>query len=200
MELVILILSYCIGGIPFGYLIAKAVKKIDIRKFGSGNIGATNVTRVVGKKWGITVFFLDFLKGLIPLLLLHLFIFHPSPLIQITVAIGAIAGHNWTPFLRFKGGKGVSTSLGVIAGLSIKFPLLVIPFLLSLIVWTTIFFIGKIVSIASLGAIFTFSITTLFLKDLPQEIKLFSFLIFILALIMHKKNIKNLFTRREFRF
>ena len=73
-EFILLALSFFLGSIPFGYLVARSVKKIDIRKFGSGNIGATNVVRVVGKKWGILVFALDFLKGLIPPLAVNIFL------------------------------------------------------------------------------------------------------------------------------
>ena len=128
-----LVLSYFLGGIPFGFLVVRLIRKVDIRTVGSGNIGATNVTRVIGKKWGILVFILDFLKGFLAPLIVPLFIKEPSTFIFILAVIAVVCGHNWTPFLQFKGGKGVSTTLGGIMGLACKFPQLLILFLISVI-------------------------------------------------------------------
>src|SRR3989338_8377679 len=105
--------AYFTGSIPFGLLIARAVKGIDLREHGSKNIGATNVFRVVGKKWGILAFFLDALKGAVPVILSSVLI----PAFRETswplwFGIAAILGHIFSPWLSFKGGKGVATSLG----------------------------------------------------------------------------------------
>jgi len=195
----LLILSYFIGGIPFGFLVVYLVKKADIRGLGSGNIGATNVTRVIGKKWGIFVFVLDFLKGFIVPLVVPFFVSNPPTFLFILAIIAVVCGHNWTPFLQFKGGKGVSTSLGGIAGLSLQFSSLLLLFLIAIFAWVVVFFIFKIVSLASLVSVFSFFVFSL-IFSLPLEFKVFSLLLFIFILIRHKKNIKNLLKNREFHF
>ena len=195
----LLILSYLIGGIPFGFLAVYLVKKADIRGLGSGNIGATNVTRVLGKKWGISVFVLDFLKGFIAPLIVPFFVNNPPTFLFILAIIAVVCGHNWTPFLQFKGGKGVSTSLGGIAGLSLQFSSLIILFLIAIVAWVAVFFIFKIVSLASLVSAFSFFVFSL-IFSLPIEFKIFSLLLFVFILIRHKKNIKSLLENKEFHF
>ena len=195
----LLILSYLIGGIPFGFLAVYLVKKTDIRGLGSGNIGATNVTRVLGKKWGISVFVLDFLKGFIAPLSVPFFVSNPPTLLFILAIIAVVCGHNWTPFLQFKGGKGVSTSLGGIAGLSLQFSSLLILFLIAIFAWVAVFFIFKVVSLASLVSVFSFFVFSL-IFSLPLEFKVFSLLLFVFILIRHKKNIKNLLKNKESHF
>ena len=200
MEAVnLLILSYLIGGIPFGFLAVYLVKKADIRGLGSGNIGATNVTRVLGKKWGISVFVLDFLKGFIVPLIVPFFVSNPPTFLFILAIIAVVCGHNWTPFLQFKGGKGVSTSLGGIAGLSLQFSSLLILFLIAIFAWVAVFFIFKVVSLASLVSVFSFFVFSL-IFSLPLEFKVFSLLLFVFILIRHKKNIKNLLKNKESHF
>ena len=198
----LLIVSYFIGSIPFGFLLAWWVKKIDIRNFGSGNIGATNVFRVVGGGWGILVFILDFLKGFFPLFLVRLYS-APSPkyiyIIAALVAVCAVCGHNWSIFLKFRGGKGVATSLGVIVGLSLIFPKLWIVLALSFSVWIAVFLICRYVSLASILSALSFFILSLTFV-LPKEMKVLSFLLFIFILVRHKKNIKRLLNREEKRF
>jgi len=108
--------AYFIGAIPFGYLVAK-VKGVDILSAGSGNIGATNVIRVLGKRLGMLVFVLDVLKGFLPAIAAYLLLGH-SQVDAFAVGMGAVAGHCLSPFLRFKGGKGVATGLGVLFGAS----------------------------------------------------------------------------------
>ena len=195
----LLILSYLIGGIPFGFLVVYLVKKADIRGLGSGNIGATNVTRVLGKKWGISVFVLDFLKGFIVPLIVPFFVSNPPTFLFILAIIAVVCGHNWTPFLQFKGGKGVSTSLGGIAGLSVQFSLLLILFLIAVSIWVVAFFISKTLSLASLASAFSFFVFSL-IFSLPLEFKAFSLLLFVFILIRHKKNIKNLLKNKESHF
>jgi len=199
LKYTLLILSYILGSIPFGYLISYAVKRIDIRNFGSGNIGATNVVRVVGKKWGILVFILDFLKGLSGPCLVAYFAGGASNFLIILAAVFAVCGHNWSIFLKFKGGKGVSTSLGAVAGLGFVFPQLWVVLATSLAVWVIIFRIFKYVSIASLAAAATLFVSSL-IFSLPGEIKIFSLLLFAFIVFRHKKNIKDLLKRRENRF
>jgi glycerol-3-phosphate acyltransferase PlsY len=193
-----LILSYLLGSIPFGLVISYLVKGIDIRKYGSGNIGATNVVRVVGKGWGILVFILDFFKGLTPLLLAKIII-APSNLIYVILALASVCGHNWPLFLKFKGGKGVATSLGALCALAVIFPKLWLVLAISLGVWVLAFYLSRYVSLASILLGLSFFLFS-FILSLPKEIKAFSFLIFVFILIRHNKNIKNLFARKEHRF
>jgi glycerol-3-phosphate acyltransferase PlsY len=114
---------YLVGSIPTGYLLGR-LRGIDIRRHGSGNIGATNVWRVMGRNWGIVAFAFDFLKGFLPLYLVRTFSFSfpetgswSVSLLLVICGLAAIIGHNYTPWLGFKGGKGIATSAGVLAAL-----------------------------------------------------------------------------------
>lgn len=142
--------SYLVGAIPFGYLIARA-RGMDIRRLGSGNIGATNVFRAVGKGWGILTFFCDALKGFAPVFFLPRIAGGGASAVelqglQVLCACMAIAGHNWPIYLGFKGGKGVATSTGALLGLAPA------GLLIGFGVWLVVFLIGRYVSLASLAA------------------------------------------------
>jgi glycerol-3-phosphate acyltransferase PlsY len=136
--------AYLIGSVPFGLLIAKTKGK-DIRKIGSGNIGATNVLRCLGKPLGITCFVLDVLKGYLPAALFPL-VGKIDPSFGILFGALAILGHNFPIFLKFKGGKGVATSAGVLLGIA---PLAV---LIGIAIWAAVFFISGYVSLGSIIA------------------------------------------------
>jgi len=138
--------AYLAGSIPFGLLVGYAVKGIDIRKHGSGNLGATNVFRVVGKKWGIGVLFLDALKGYLVLVGLVHWLTELGPYTQLGLGVTAILGHVFPIWLRFKGGKGVATSLGVFLALIPG------PALVTFGVWIAVFVLSRIISLASLAA------------------------------------------------
>jgi glycerol-3-phosphate acyltransferase PlsY len=155
MQIVLLIIgSYFLGAIPFGLLIAKA-HGIDLRKIGSGNIGATNVSRALGKKWAYICFILDVAKGLLPMLAAAI-ILPPQKtssdlLLWLAVGIAAIVGHVLPIYLKFRGGKGVATSLGVVLGL---WPYFTIPGLIIFAVWALCVVIWHYISLASIiGAI-----------------------------------------------
>jgi glycerol-3-phosphate acyltransferase PlsY len=112
---------YLAGSVPFGYLAGK-MRGIDVRQHGSGNIGATNVYRVMGRNWGLTVFLFDFLKGFLPLYLLRRLSFPEATtssvsLLLVLCGLAVILGHNYTPWLGFKGGKGIASSAGVLGAL-----------------------------------------------------------------------------------
>ena len=107
--------AYLVGGIPFGFLIGQA-RGVDVRTVGSKNIGATNVFRTVGKKWGLVAFVCDVLKGLVPTLLAKRFAADPSWL-PLAVGVACVVGHMLTPYMKFKGGKGVATAFGMLIGL-----------------------------------------------------------------------------------
>ena len=198
-KLIIILASYILGSIPFGYVIPYYIKKIDIRNFGSGNIGATNVFRVVGKGWGIFVFVLDFLKGFLPVFIASILVPQAPDYIFISIPILAVCGHNWSIFMKFKGGKGVATSLGGVSGLSLVFPDLGVILILAVFSWIAIFLIFKYVSFASILASFIFFVLSLFFSQ-PLGIKLISFLLFIFILVRHKSNMKRLLNRKENHF
>ena len=106
--------AYLVGSIPFGFLIGK-MRGVDVRTVGSKNIGATNVYRTVGKKWGLLAFFCDFLKGLVPVILAQRF----GGEVHLPLAVGlmTVVGHMFTCFMKFKGGKGIATGFGMLVGL-----------------------------------------------------------------------------------
>jgi glycerol-3-phosphate acyltransferase PlsY len=148
--------AYLIGSTPFGVLIARA-HGLDLRQAGSGNVGATNVGRVVGRKWGYVCFVLDVLKGFGPVLLAGLFlrgsgdevISAYKQAVWLAVAFGAISGHVFSFWLKFRGGKGVATSLGVLVGF---YPYFTGTGLAALGIWLAVVFIGRYVSLASIIA------------------------------------------------
>lgn len=188
------IVAYFIGGIPFGLIIGKIFFKIDVRSSGSGNIGATNVTRLCGKTAGIATFVLDALKGAITILIAwKLFdIPHTS---QILIAVGAILGHSFSPYLKFKGGKGVATSFACLFTVALPIAIYVAIFwVMSMLVFAT-------VGIASISAALLLIISGIMmgvtLVSQKSSIVLFydaSFWIFVGALVIvkHIPNIKNI--------
>ena len=117
MFVALLVFAYLLGSLPIGLIVGKAVRGIDVREHGSGNIGATNVWRTLGPVWGSLVFALDVGKGLAPVLLAQRNAAHIAWL-PVAAGLAAILGHNFSVFLKFKGGKGVATTLGVAFGLS----------------------------------------------------------------------------------
>lgn len=122
MEIVLWIVgAYLVGGIPFGYLIGR-MRGVDVRTVGSKNIGATNVFRTVGKPWGVAALFCDILKGLVPVLAARHFasgvVFSPMRVeLALAVGVAAVLGHMLTPYMKFRGGKGVATAFGMLIGL-----------------------------------------------------------------------------------
>ncbi len=144
-------LAYLLGSIPFGLMVGKS-KGVDPRKAGSGNIGATNVGRLLGKKFFAIVFVLDLLKGLLPMLAAALVLRNESLdrrtyLLWLAVGFAAILGHMFSLFLGFKGGKGVATSTGVLLGL---WPYFTIPAFVGALVWTVTFKLWRYVSLSSI--------------------------------------------------
>lgn len=196
-----IIASYFIGSIPTAYIFGRVLKGIDIRKFGSGNVGATNALRVLGKKAGISVLIIDMLKGLIPVVLLGKLITGLSPkinaeLIYIVIGVTCILGHNWTVFLSFKGGKGMATTLGVLLGLSLVLPGLKIIFGLIILAWIIVFTATRIVSAASVISAITLPILTICFKKSALLIAL-SIILSSLIILRHKANIARLLQGKE---
>ena len=151
MFIVVLAGSYLLGSIPFGYLIGR-IAGIDIRRTGSCNIGATNVVRVLGKKYGYAVFLLDFFKGFGAVKLSMLLAMRSLPgwnspeLFGIIAAVSSVVGHSYPLWLKFKGGKGVATSAGAL------FALTAIGGLIGLGIWIVVFWLTRYVSVASITA------------------------------------------------
>jgi len=195
----VLISAYLLGSIPFGYLIGRKAGKMDIRTEGSGNIGATNVARVIGLKWGVLVFVLDLLKGVLPPLILLALTSSSKPFLFIFAGLAAVCGHNWPLFLGFKGGKGVSTSLGAVIGLCLVFPDFWLSVIGALASWTVLFLLFRIVSIASLSAAAVFFALSL-VAAVPFELKIFSLVLFGFIVLRHRSNIKSLISKKEHRF
>jgi glycerol-3-phosphate acyltransferase PlsY len=180
--------SYVLGSIPTGFVWCKA-RGIDIRTVGSGNIGATNVMRALGKPIGITVLLIDIAKGFVPVFALPaLFPQLDRTMLQIVCCVAVITGHNWTCWLKFKGGKGVATSAGALLAM------LPVPLLCALAVWGLVFAIWRYVSLASIASAVAVPVATWFVKP-----EFFWFTVFIgaLAIYKHKSNIQRLLAGTE---
>ena len=154
----LIIFAYLLGALPFGFLIGKAHGK-DLRQIGSGNIGATNAARVLGKKWGIICFLLDVGKGLVPMLLVPALGLIAQPLttgqlvLWILVGVAAVLGHVFPVYLGFKGGKGVATSLGIVLGL---WPYFTVCGIAVFVIWAATLAIWRYVSLSSIIAAVSF--------------------------------------------
>jgi glycerol-3-phosphate acyltransferase PlsY len=192
--------AFLLGSIPTGYLVARA-KGIDIRQHGSGNIGATNVFRTLGKPLGVLVFFLDALKGFAAVAVASALApatGDTGTWAGIVAAVAAIAGHNYTPWLGFRGGKGIATSAGVLLALM---PLAVLAIA---IVWFLVFQISRYVSVASIAAAAALpvAIAAFWHYGLGGNAPLlgFALLISLLAIWRHRSNIQRLMNGTESRF
>ncbi|MGA7829074.1 MAG: glycerol-3-phosphate 1-O-acyltransferase PlsY [Geobacteraceae bacterium] len=188
---ILLLCSYCIGSIPTGLLLAKAFGGVDIRTQGSGNIGATNVYRTMGRKVGILTLIGDCLKGLLPVLAaksLHL----PAEWVAL-IGLAAFLGHIFPVFLRFKGGKGVATALGVFLATS---PLAVLG---ALCVFITVLVSWRYVSLASLTAAAVMPLLITLIYRNPIFVAM-SIVISVTVLLKHHENIKRLRNGTENKF
>lgn len=198
--IIALIAAYLIGAIPFGWLIGK-YNGVDIRTVGSGNIGATNVTRSIGKAAGRLCFAADFVKGFLPTLVAH-WLFPEHPAAVLGVAAAAILGHMFPCYLKFRGGKGISTSAG--AALAI----VPYPLLLALVAWLVLFGLTKYVSVGSIGAAIAlicgawagriFQIGSPAAQSLVTAI--FCTVLGVVAIYRHRENIRRLYNGTENRF
>ncbi|MDD2866177.1 MAG: glycerol-3-phosphate 1-O-acyltransferase PlsY [Candidatus Omnitrophota bacterium] len=199
-----LLISYLLGAIPTAYLFGRLFKGIDLRQHGSGNLGATNAFRVLGKGAGTLVLIIDILKGTAAVLLSRYVFFDSQanislPFYLCLAAVCAVAGHNWTVFLGFKGGKGVATSLGVLIAFSIlieKFSILV---LLATGSWLAIFLATGFVSLASVICSAALPILGLVLR-IPVSVEIFLAILGVFSIIRHKTNIYRLLQKKESRF
>jgi glycerol-3-phosphate acyltransferase PlsY len=184
LKVVVYVFAYLIGSIPSAYWYAKYFHGIDIRQHGSGNVGATNSLRVLGKKAGIIVLIIDLLKGLLPVLIARNVGFSEEQ--TFLIGIVCILGHIWSVFAGFKGGKGIATSLGVILAVSPA------GAGISLAVFVVIVYVTKYVSLASMLAGLAFVFYYLVFNFEQTNMSLIAFGLFVLLVFTHRENIKRL--------
>ena len=183
--------SYLVGSIPTAYLVVKWLKRIDVRRVGSGNVGATNVTRVAGPRAGLFVFLIDVTKGLAAVLVIAPWCL-PSATPQLRFGCGlcAVLGHTFPVFLGFRGGKGVATTIGVLFG---TVPMAAAAYLL---VWTVCFLIWRYVSVSSLAAAVAIPVWQMVSHRSPAEVMLGTALA-LLIVVRHRSNIERLLRGEE---
>jgi glycerol-3-phosphate acyltransferase PlsY len=200
---IVTLLAYLLGSIPAGY-IAGRIAGVDVRKVGSGNIGATNVTRVLGKRFGYPVFVVDFAKGLAAVAVGVVVAKAAQSTPQFDDLCGAIAaissviGHSYPIWLGFKGGKGVATSLGSLFGLNW------VAAAVACVVWISVFQLTRYVSLSSIAAALALPVTIatmVFLKQLQTPILLyFAVLLAAIIVLRHRSNLSRLLKGTEPRF
>ncbi len=187
--LIIILISYFLGSIPFGYIISK-LKGIDITKFGSGNIGNKNVGRALGKRYFFIVLFLDALKGFLPVLLFkQLYGFEYAILAGLFVVIG----HSFSIFMKFRGGKGVATGLGISLGL------IPIETMIGFLIWFLVLWTFKIMALSSIVAAISVFIAVLILQK-SLIIKIVIGILAFLIVLKHKSNIERMMKGVEPKF
>ena len=179
--ILVMIISYLFGSVPFSYIIPK-LKGVDVRKIGSGNVGGTNVMRALGLKYGVLCIILDGLKGLLPAMIVGKVLGLDCSLLAL---LSAVLGHDYPIFMKFKGGKGVATTVGGIFGIT--------PYLgwVFLAVWIPIVLISKIVSIASLIGLLTVAVLSLIFFG-GTSIPILYFALAGISIYKHRENIQRL--------
>lgn len=207
--LFIIVLSYLVGSIPISIILTKLLKGVDIRNYGSGNAGGTNVSRVLGKKYGILVILLDAMKGVIAVIFISRLYFGSFPfpnttpfddftLIQIIAGISAVIGHIWTIFAGFKGGKGIATGLGVLISI------VTLDMILGLGVFLAVMYASKYISLASISAAVSVPIImvireNIFGVDITSYHTILPFVIGLALLVIytHRANLERLLSGNE---
>ncbi len=191
MSLIWLLFGYIAGSCPTGYLAVKILKGQDVRDFGSGNIGATNTGRVLGKKWAIAVAVFDMLKGGIAVLFASFFT--DSSIILSFTGVSSVLGHNYPIWLGWRGGKGVATTFGVFGFFDFFNPL---PALIGGVVWYAVMKTTRYVCVASIAALFA-SALLMPLFGMPRPYYLAGLFLAALSAWRHKSNIRRLIEGKE---
>jgi glycerol-3-phosphate acyltransferase PlsY len=186
-QLLILVLAYLLGAIPAGYLVGIYWKKIDIRQYGSGNIGTTNAFRILGAGPAIVVLSGDLLKGVIPT---YLALKYGSPVLGVAAGLLAMAGHNWSVFLRFKGGRGVATGAGVVLAIAPQILLIAVS------VFILVAAVTRYVSLASVLGALTVPILLIYFRE-PLPFVIFGLVGCTFVIIRHIPNMKRLIAGTE---
>jgi glycerol-3-phosphate acyltransferase PlsY len=194
-------ISYLLGSIPTAYILGRILKRIDIRKFGSGNVGTTNAFRILGKRSGTAVLIIDILKGFIPAVFIgdYIILRHsllPAHLVRITLGLAAVIGHSWTIFLNFKGGKGVATTFGVMAGLALKIAGFKFVLMSSILIWLITLFFFRMVSLASVLTALFFPLF-MFLFNQSKELIVNGLFFSLFIILRHLPNIQRILKREE---
>jgi len=190
---VAVLLSYLVGAIPTSYLVMRALRGIDLRRTGSGNLGATNLYRALGWRYAIPVALFDMMKGALPVLVLGPWA-GLTYVSSILLGLVAVAGHVFSVFLHFRGGKGVATSGGVVLGLAPG------AFAVALVVWAIIVKVSGYVSLASIGAAVVLPVATWFIAPERRNLVPWLALLGILVVWFHRGNIARLLKGTESRF
>ena len=185
IPVIVAVVAYLIGSISTGYLIVKAKTGQDIREVGSGSTGATNVKRVLGKKWFFIVLLLDALKGAVPVLLAKYLTFDPFGVNAVLAAIFVIIGHSKPIFLQFKGGKSVASGVGTILALNPIVGLIIAA------IWASITYISKYVSLGSIIALSISPILMWLFKN-PIGYVVYCLIAALYIVYLHRENIKRL--------
>ena len=200
-KILIVLLAYLIVSIPTAYVLFKIKKGDDIRKYGSGNVGGTNIIRTIGTSWGILTILVDIVKGFLPILLVYLV--YPSDLVLVAaVSVGTVLGNIFPIYIKFKGGKAIATTLGVIIGIcALPFVLnpiwlRILPIFIIMGIWGIVFAVSKIVSLGSLIAAIAIPISFYF-TGYPWVIVGTTIFLGLLTFISHRKNIKRLIRGEE---
>ncbi len=193
LSVLTIILAYLIGSVSIGYLLARKFKGVDIRKLGSGNTGATNISRLMGFKMAVLVLFLDALKGFLAVYLASFLLakgFLAGEWVVLLCGVAVIVGHNWPLYFNFRGGRGAATMLGVFLAL-IPIPALIIFMLVIIIIYLT-----RYVSLGSICGAMSIPVTMLIIRK-PPEYFYFGLLIFLIIIYQHRGNIKRLLKGKE---
>jgi glycerol-3-phosphate acyltransferase PlsY len=177
--------GFAFGTIPFSYIVAR-IKGVDLKRVGSGNIGATNLGRFLGLPFFILGFVLDGLKGLVPVLLVRT-LTYPAAL----AGVGAILGHIFNPFFKFRGGKGVSTTIGVAFGLVPK------SFVVSFAVWLVIYLTTFIVALASMSLAIALPLMAIVFHEAELIDRLLIVIMALVILFAHRSNVKRIIRKEE---
>jgi glycerol-3-phosphate acyltransferase PlsY len=202
---ILIVGAYLLGSVPFGLLIAAAHGK-DLRSIGSGNIGATNLSRALGRKWAYLCFLLDAAKGLVPTLVAAYIFSSPPSIAQLFLALAVgcatVLGHIFPVYLKFKGGKGVATSFGVALGL---WPYYTICAVAAFLIWLIVVLLWRYISLGSIVAAIAFPVTlVLMILLIPQwnfaslwPLLIVAVIIPIMVIVRHRENIKRLIAGTE---
>ncbi len=193
-----MLVAYLIGSIPTGYLFGKMVKKTDIRKQGSGNVGATNVFRVIGKIPALITLIVDMAKGAFVVSVGARSLYHHAMPLEfypfvLVLGICVLAGHNWPVFLDFKGGKGVATGAGIIFILSPEL------LFIGISCWIILFALTRVVSFSSVVATIAVAAASYYFQY-PGELRVFLIIVWAIIFFKHRSNIERLIRKQEHGF
>lgn len=191
----VIVAAYLLGAVPFGLIFARWLKGIDLRTFGSGNIGTTNAARALGRKWGFLVFALDFVKGFAPVLIAPYLVTAAKSdieFLQVLVGTAGVLGHCYSPYLRFKGGKGVATGCGAIVAIEWR------VFLIGGLVWLLTRLVTGYAGLASILMGAAFPVAAWYL-GWPQRRALVvgAVLLMLLIIVRHRGNIQRMLSGTE---